>query len=80
MTRGFCAMARTRETMGMKVKDVVGAFEFSDECFAVVTESDLVGEIEFASEDVEPDLESPYWDSEVASMEVWAGRLVLTLK
>lgn len=80
MTRGFRAMARTRETMGMKVKDVVGAFEFSDECFAVVTESDLVGEIEFASEDVEPDPESPYWDSEVVSMEVWAGRLVLTLK
>ena len=73
-------MARSRETMGMKVKDVVGAFEFSGECFAVVTESDLVGEIEFASEDVEPDPESTYWDSEVASMEVWAGRLVLTLK
>lgn len=80
MTRGFRAMARSRETMGMKVKDVVGAFEFSGECFAVVTESDLVGEIEFASEDVEPDPESHYWDSEVASMEVWAGRLVLTLK
>lgn len=80
MTRGFRAMARSRETMGMKVKDVVGAFEFSVECFAVVTESDLVGEIEFASEDVEPDPESPYWDREVASMEVWAGRLVLTLK
>lgn len=80
MTRGFRAMARSMETMGMKVKDVVGAFDFSDECFVVVTESDLVGEIEFASEDVEPDLESHYWDSEVASMEVWAGRLVLTLK
>lgn len=80
MTRGFRAMARSMETMGMKVKDVVGAFDFSAECFAVVTESDLVGEIEFASEDVEPDLESTYWDSEVASMEVWAGRLVLTLK
>lgn len=71
---------QARETMGMKVKDVVGALEFSDECSAVVTESDLVGEIELASEDVEPDRESPYWDSEVASMEVWAGRLVLTLK
>lgn len=71
---------QARETMGMKVKDVVGALEFSGECSAVVTESDLVGEIELASEDVEPDRESPYWDSEVASMEVWAGRLVLTLK
>lgn len=80
MTRGFRAMARTREVMGMKVKDVVAAFAFSDECFAVVTESDLVGEIELASEDVEPDPESPYWDREVVEMEVWAGRLVLTLK
>lgn len=88
MTRGIRAMARTRETMGMKVKDVVGAFEFSDECAAVdvlVMTADGIKAFEVASEELEGSqyeegYEPMFWDSEVSMMALDNGRLALTVK
>lgn len=74
--------------MGMKVKDVVGTFEFSDECAAVdvlAMTADGIKAFEVASEALEGSqyedgYESVFWDSEVSMMAVDNGRLALTVK
>lgn len=82
------AATRTRETMRMKVKDVVCAFEFSDECAAVdvfAMTADGIKAFEIASEELEGDqcedgCEPMFWNSEVSVMTVDNGRLALTVK
>lgn len=72
----------------MKVKDVVRAWHYSDECtnIAILAMTEVgIGLIGIANEEMdgdqyEDDFDTPYWDSEVHQMYVDNGCLTITLE